>query len=615
MHALVKGLKQDPAISTHHVPTTTEDEALEVKVAHVVTTISHLHPSEIRKFVDGYQADPYFEEVIRDLSSEENWDRPKRAEFFLDEEGLIWFLNWAGHSRLCVPRGLRPAIMAEYHDSIHLSAHAGYHRTYNRIASAYYWPRMGPDLKRFVSSCDVCQKSKPKRHSPYGLLQPIPIPGEPFEVVSMDFIPELPESEGYNNILVIVDKLTKYGTFIPCRTDIGEIETARLFFKAIYVPYGMPRQVISDRDSRWSNSFWKTLTTLMGSRRTLTTAHHPQADGQTEVLNQTLEIGLRAFVENDRSDWSRHVASFEHAYNSSVHSSTGFTPAYLLRGYHPREPAEILSGNDRSVPRVVDGNLDAETFHEAMEANLTLAKNALKMAQEHQRRAYNQNRTLREFEEGELVLLNPHSMNLVRHYPGKGQKLLSKYEGPFEVLQKISPIVYRLRIPSSYGIHPVISIAHLEPYIRSPPELGPRPKVPGLREHLQVVPEHEVEKIVAQRIVVRKRKRLIEYLVHFTGTPASKDQWLNERRLVNAPDVIHEWKLTQKSDKTDEAQTPSRKTEGTAEARKGRATPPSNQTTPARRSARNREVSKRVKDNPEWNALGLNPPNAARRGL
>ena len=147
---------------------------------------------------------------------------------------------------------------------------------------------MSQDIKVFVSTCNICQKSKPRRHAPVGLLQPIPIPTRPFEVISMDFIPELPESNGFNNILVIVDKLTKYGIFIPCSTKITEDETARLFFKHFIAHYGLPQQVITDRDLRSRNDFWGEICRLMGTKRSLTTAHHPQADGQTEILNQTL---------------------------------------------------------------------------------------------------------------------------------------------------------------------------------------------------------------------------------------------------------------------------------------------------------------------------------------
>ena len=126
--------------------------------------------------------------------------------------------------------------MSDIHNNITEAAHGGYAKSYNRITSVYYWPRMSRDIKRYVGTCNICQKTKPRRHAPVGMLQPIPIPSQPFEVVTMDFIPELPECKGFDNVLVIVDKLTKYAIFIPTTTTITEKATAELFFPTCYFP-------------------------------------------------------------------------------------------------------------------------------------------------------------------------------------------------------------------------------------------------------------------------------------------------------------------------------------------------------------------------------------------
>ena len=150
----------------------------------------------------------------------------------------------------------------------------GYTKSYNRIASVYYWPQMSRGIKKYVGTCDICQKT-------VRMLQPIPIPSQPFEVVAMDFIPELPICEGYNNVLVIVDKLTKYAT----TTAITERETTELFFQHVISQYGIPRHIISDRDTWWRGDFWKEICDKMGMKRALTMAYHPQAEGQMEMIN------------------------------------------------------------------------------------------------------------------------------------------------------------------------------------------------------------------------------------------------------------------------------------------------------------------------------------------
>jgi hypothetical protein len=139
--------------------------------------------------------------------------------------------------------------MSEVHNTITEAAHGGYAKTYNRTAAIYYRPKMSRNIKKYVGTCDICQKTKPRHYAPVGMLQPILIPSQPFEVVSMDFIPELPESNGYDNVLVIVDKFTKDAIFIPTTTMITKRGTTELFFQHMIAPYGIPRQVISDCDT------------------------------------------------------------------------------------------------------------------------------------------------------------------------------------------------------------------------------------------------------------------------------------------------------------------------------------------------------------------------------
>lgn len=241
----------------------------------------------------------------------------------------------------------------------------------------------------------------------------------------MDFIPELPNSNGFDNVLVIVDKLTKYAIFIPCTTSITEVETVRLFSKHVIANFGIPKQIISHRDPRWRNDFWGEVCRLMGMKRALTTAYHPQADGQTEVLNQNLEIALRAYVGPSRDDWVEHLDGLKLAYNSTPHSSTGFSPTYLMRDFHPITGSTLLSRPDaicrpHSGAKIDGGDefvIDPQAQHMAdeFEANRNRAKEALLLAQIFQKRSYNHGRLTTEFEGGDMVLLNPHPLNLLRN--------------------------------------------------------------------------------------------------------------------------------------------------------------------------------------------------------
>lgn len=536
---------------------------LSYQVASRYATVVGIDKEEVQRWRDAYAKDEHFAKVLNAFKTEEDFVNPAYRQYLYSDDGLIYFEDSYGNTRLCVPASMQVEIMGEVHNNITEAAHAGYAKTYNRIAGTYYWPRMSRHIKQYVETCDICQKSKPRRHAPVGLLQPIPIPSRPFEVVTMDFIPELPESNGNDNILVIVDKLTKYAIFIPTVTTLTETATAKLFFHHIIAHFGIPRQIISDRDTRWRGDFWKEICRLMGMTRALTTAYHPQADGQTEVLNQTLEIQLRAYIGPSRNDWDEHLDALMLAYNTTPHTATGFAPAFLLRGYYPTTSSTLMHEGS-PIPRPTSGNANIETggddipslaraeasMHTQADdmidgflADRNRAQEALLLGQIFQRSAYNKGRLTTEFEEGEKVLLNPHSLNLLRSEKGRGNKLLMKYDGPFEIMQKLSPVSYRLRMPSSYGIHPVLNIAHLERYKESPAEFGSRPHKNLNRDDFDDRPEYDVDEIVGESWRKgRNGRRIPIYRTRFTGYGPESDEWLTPTQLTNSPLVLEEWR-------------------------------------------------------------------------
>ncbi|RDB20147.1 hypothetical protein Hypma_012728 [Hypsizygus marmoreus] len=179
---------------------------------------------------------------------------------------------------------------------------------------------------------------------------------------------------------------------------------------------------------------------------------------------------------------------------------------------------------------------------ENFEADRNRAKEALLLSQVHQKRSYNKGRLETEFKEGDLVVLNPHSLALLKNEKGRGQKLLMRYDGPFEILRKISPVTYQLRMPASYGTHPIINIAHLESYALSPPEFGDRPRKRLNHADFEEEPEYEVEAIVSERYRrVAKGRRVKEYKTRFEGYGPESDEWLPASHLKNAPAVLKAW--------------------------------------------------------------------------
>ncbi|QRW17535.1 Retrovirus-related Pol polyprotein from transposon [Rhizoctonia solani] len=158
-----------------------------------------INSEEITRFIEAYKKDSHFKQVMEEFQLHHNPLNPPFHQYQIGDNGLIYFIDSQEKYWLCIPKDLQVEILKENHDNLNQGAHAGYAKTYHQIASVYYWPKMARSIQK-------------------GFLQPLPIPQQPFEVVSMDFIMDLPLSNNYNAILVIVDKLTKYGHFIPCTT-------------------------------------------------------------------------------------------------------------------------------------------------------------------------------------------------------------------------------------------------------------------------------------------------------------------------------------------------------------------------------------------------------------
>lgn len=191
----------------------------------------------------------------------------------------------------------KPALLYEHH-STPTAGHLGVERTFRLLASSFYWPNMRREVKQFVAACFECQTTKYSTQKPAGLLQPLPIPFQVWEDVSMDFITGLPQSRGFTAIMVVVDRLSKYAHFalLPTRFDAWRVANA--FVDTVVKHHGFLATLVSDRDSVFLNEVWENLLRLSGTKLHFTTAYHPQSDGQTEVRNRRLEQYMRAFVAN-----------------------------------------------------------------------------------------------------------------------------------------------------------------------------------------------------------------------------------------------------------------------------------------------------------------------------
>ncbi|GJP56798.1 hypothetical protein CLOM_g15845 [Closterium sp. NIES-68] len=245
-----------------------------------------------------------------------------------------------GSMKIWVPNypPLRQLLLEEYHD-VFYAGHFGSNKTLTGIAKHYYWPHLAEDVQNFVTSCDICQRMKSSKQKKAGLLQPLPVPEQPWQVVSLDFITGLPPTtSGHDAILVVIDKFSKMGHFIPTHTTARTEETAQLFVRYIISQHGIPTTLISDRDPKFTSKFWNELMSLLGTKLAMSFAYHPQTDGQIERLNQIVEQLLRAACKDEISKWDLHLPVLEFAYNNATHAATGQTPFFLCYVRHPLTP-------------------------------------------------------------------------------------------------------------------------------------------------------------------------------------------------------------------------------------------------------------------------------------
>jgi hypothetical protein len=290
------------------------------------------------------------------------------------------------HGRTFVPKPCQLEVLQLCHDSL-LAGHAGFAKTTSLILRAYWWPRFRRDVKAYIRSCDTCQRTKPCRqlHLPAGLLQPLPIPQQPWKSLSMDFITDLPPAEGYDSILVVIDRFTKMGHFIPCRKSITAPELANLYLQHIFRLHGLPMDIVSDCGPVFTAQFWRALTSSLKIKQNLSSAFHPESDGQTERVNQVLEQYLRCYVDYKQTNWTRLLPLAEFCYNNAEHSSLKCSPFKANYGYDPvmdLSTATIPS----TVPTVKEHITQLQEQFEILISELTLAQQTTKRTADQHRR-------------------------------------------------------------------------------------------------------------------------------------------------------------------------------------------------------------------------------------
>jgi hypothetical protein len=404
----------------------------------------------------GQLEDAKIQEIIEQTKED------KASGFSVDDQGTLWYKK-----RICVLKikEIRELILREAHNSAY-SIHLGSTKMYHDLKSRYWWYGMKKAIAEYAALCDNCQRVKAERQRPVRLLQPMKIPEWKWEEISMDFIVGLPKTQnGYDSIWVIVDHLSKVAHFIPVKTTYKGSKLVELYIVRIVCLHGVPKKILSDRGTWFTSTFWEKLHESMDTKLNFSSAYHPQTDGQTERVNQILEVMLRACALKDNQSWDKCLSYVEFSYNNSYQESIKMSPFEFLYGRKCRTPLFWNEPGENQIFR-------PDILREA-ERQVQMVRENLKLAQSRQKSYVNNKRWELRFQVGDFVYLKVSPMSGLHHFKIRG-KLAPRYIGPFKILEQRGEVAYQLELPLQLSdVHDVFHVSQLRKCLRVPKEQMP----------------------------------------------------------------------------------------------------------------------------------------------
>ncbi|CAO1614203.1 unnamed protein product [Parajaminaea phylloscopi] len=459
--------------------------------AHPLLTLSHYSRFQLEEDDLTQQIKKAHAELPREFIQE----LPKREGYYTTVSGshpIVWHMGV-----LYVPEipALRTQAIERCHAPEHMG-HPGTRKTEAILRRYYSWPGLSNDVRAYVKACESCTRNKPTKVRPHAPLRPLELADAPWSSVSMDRITQLPESNGFTSILVITDRFSKMAIFVPVQDTYKAEDLSKDFIHNVIYHWGVPREVISDRGPEFTALLWKAVCEKLGIRSKTSTAYHPQTDGQTERLNQTLEVYLRHYVNYHQDNWASLLPIAAFCYNCTPHSATLKTPFEVVCGYTP-----TLGTTHITELGVLHSTASSQETWKTTRQCLEDARDA---SMKHFNKKVGR---LPQWNVGDRVWLS--AKNLRTRRPTK--KLDHQFVGPFPIEEKVSTHAYRLKLPSSMRIHNVFHISLLRKCVPTLP--GSSKERPPDPVEVEGDLEYEIEAIIAER----ESRRGVSYLVKWKG--------------------------------------------------------------------------------------------------
>ncbi|MBW0573863.1 hypothetical protein O181_113578 [Austropuccinia psidii MF-1] len=432
-------------------------------------------------------------------------------------------------------------ILHECHDSIY-SGHLSEDRTLEKVKNCAWWPSWRKETIEYCHTCDRCQKANRSTGKKFGLMIHIQEPKSLWEVVHMDWITALPPScdRIYNACLVIVDRYSKTPIFLPCHKDDTAMDTALLLWSRVISHKGLFNNIISDRDPKFTSALWTNLHRLFGTKLSFSTAYHPQTDGLAERMIQTLEDMIRRFCayglefkdsDGFTHDWCTLIPALELAYKTSVHSSTGQTPAILEKGWNPRLPEDTLRKD------FIDIHPTASSVKVILDKVKHHAKQIINDAFEYPKQKWDKSHKVPDFKVGDLVLASSLNFNNIKD----PKNLKDSDVGPFVIVALHGTNAVQVELSGELeNKKSTFPVSLIKPYQPTDKECFPlRNPTPLTVPPVEQYKDKRIKKFIKERRLRCKNQR--EYLVTYRN-PVHEDEWLEESGIPDSDKLLRRFR-------------------------------------------------------------------------